>query len=549
LAIVSDAPESSSIEVIKYLIEKKANLSAIDFNKNTILHLAVKHNKLEIIKFFQDLFIEFLFIANKEGQTPFAVAQENNNTEILSFLNSILGNSDTQKNIEEDLNELIESVNKQKNRRKKKTKNKGDKDELRLLNSAAFSDTFKIKQPLSKNVVVEESMKSSEVDKIDIVETKIDINKNEKKNNFVEEEFEDKRNIQYKYENNNYEDRYVDENHYNRNANKNYLKQRGYKKNIENYEYGYEYDYSYNQVDNRYDHGYGYENYYNGGRYGKNNFEGNANIGRFKNEREYRYQERDNAAGKKNYQTYEKEVIVEKPIIIEEKDLNQNLKKNSKEKVEYENIENSKNDISRNNNDYKNIDSHTHNSLINDVKKEKKEKKIFGLDEKTLKKIEKKEKRPKPSNASEKRKSLIEETINNQKEELKEKTVYETNKQEILNETPIEKNLSSIVSKDVSPKDKCEIENEKLQKIIEKEIKDYEVKIENNLTNEKIDKKKENVQKINLDKVKVEEIIKEDEIEINKNETKRNNNENRVENIYVNEDLLYSKDLIKNYYV
>ncbi len=138
LAVVSDAPESNSIEVIKLLLDKSANLSAVDFNKNSILHLAVKHNKLEIIKYFQDILTPFLFEANKEGQTPFAIAQESNFSEIQSFLNSIADNPNNNRNLEEELNELIESTNQQKNKKKKKGNNKNAKDEVRLLNSAVY---------------------------------------------------------------------------------------------------------------------------------------------------------------------------------------------------------------------------------------------------------------------------------------------------------------------------------------------------------------------------------------------------------------------------
>lgn len=569
LAVVSDSPESNSIEVIKHLLEKNANLAALDYNKNTILHLAVKHNKLEIIKYFQDQLIQFLFVANKEGQTPFTIAQENNFNEILSFLNSISTNPDDQKNIEDELNELIESTNQQKNRRKKKqNKNKGNKDEVRLLNSAAFQETFKIKQPSVSAVTsqTEKIIKNPQIEReIDeIVETHTGDQKqnriNSNKINLNEDGYKKKKTInenenEYSTAQENDQDYYYAERGGNRSTN---YKQRGYNNYNKDYGYDYNYDYQYEHGDYEYSDRYGYGSYnnnYKGGRYGYQNYDKTSNNGR--------YYTRDNNNG--NYvksQKINNLDIIEQPLKNEEKNL-----QDGKEKVDKLNNENTIinniNPINEKEKEEKICNDNKENkmaTIICEKEKEKvnKEKKIIGLDEKTLKKIEKKEKKAKPSTTNEKRK-ISKDDFGREKETPPNSDFF--NKQEevliIEAQSPIQNiepiNLDEGIKQE--KQEKLDISEEK-EDICEKEPKSNELNYKVEHIENCVSLDKENIDEITnaIDEAKKNLIDEQQDYAektyIEKEEIKTNiQKENRMENIFVNEDLLYSKENIKKYFV
>ncbi len=490
LAVVSDAPESNSIEVMKHLLEKGGvNCASVDFNKNTILHLAVKHKKLQIIKYFQDILTPFLLEANKEGHTPFAIAQESNFSEIQSFLNSIAENPENNRILEEELNELIEATNQQKNKKKKKGNKKNAKDEVRLLNSAGFQETLKIKQPTAaaeKQKVISQSGNAVNIkEKEEIEETGdvIIINRDNNKNNYNGKSFsrdadlggkpvkaaEDPRrgkssteaayNAEYEqggdWYNHNVTAAITERNTNNKrnntnNNNNNQQKQRGYRYNEDqqdyaengyqqqNYDYEEDYQYADRYVNsNPYNMGYNPAPYK--GRYGGyQNYDRANNGGKYyRNDRDFRYNNRDYTKGGASAKSYEKAEVIEKPLKYEEKILGAeadktllitasnekntnknsnnnsqnnnttNIVANSKEEINVKNnintntnVNNTNNNPNISNNENKEFKNFSTNNAEKEKEKVVKEKKIIGLDAKTLKKIEKKDKKAKGPEAT-----------------------------------------------------------------------------------------------------------------------------------------------------
>lgn len=80
------AVEQDAIAAIRVLGEKGANLNYLDNNKLTAAFKAAKENKIEIIKVLAEFDVDFFTIKNSEGETPFNVAFNNNNWDIVVFL-------------------------------------------------------------------------------------------------------------------------------------------------------------------------------------------------------------------------------------------------------------------------------------------------------------------------------------------------------------------------------------------------------------------------------------------------------------------------------
>jgi hypothetical protein len=612
LAVVSDAPESNSIEVIKHLQDKNANLSAVDFNKNTILHLAVKHNKLEIIKYFQEILTPYLFEANKEGQTPFGIAKENNFSEIKNFLNSIAENPENNRNIEEELNELIEATNQQKNKKKKKGNKKNAKDEVRLLNSAGFQETFKFKQPsaaaqktpINANDQIKENKKKEEIE--ETVDTNLNRESANKeglqgKNSQINQEvtLKGKSRGDIVYENAD-AFRTADRNN---NNNLNVNGKGGYKhideytKGNYNDEYtGYDHNYEYAEYE--YTDKYGNSNYNSGyksgfnGKYGYQNYERGNNSRYYGNDRDSKYNNHDYG---KHAKSFEKVEVIEKIVNYEEKVVSvvaANVNKNEKEEknVAAENINNEnpngnandenlinletnkeENNFEKNVNENKDIKeikndaiNYAANNNNNNTDKEKelatKEKKIIGLDAKTLKKLEKKEKKAKgaiSNRANEKRKLSKDEPPENEKDGYNantEKTKKKDSNGDNGYKVQIPEKISCRKTQELeTQKPNVNLNSEKSEENNNLVNKEVECKTEKTKEENAIDHAEENNEEVcNKNEEKVENLV--EGLSLIANETEQEDRkgklrENRMENIYVNEDLLYSKEIIKKYYV
>ena len=217
LAIAGDANDETTIEVMKILDGYKVN-EDVDFKENNMLHIAARFGRLGVVKhIIEDLDMERLAKeTNKDGQTPYFVAESVNAKAICDYLRN--NTEKDNKELEDDLKELIESGTKAK---KKKKNNKGKKDDgLGLLNSSDYQETLKIEEkPIVKKKTEEiEEEESEEVEEYVDDKTKPYNNKssNYKYNNRYDY---NRRNKQYNTKGryyNNYDDYYGNKNYNNK---------------------------------------------------------------------------------------------------------------------------------------------------------------------------------------------------------------------------------------------------------------------------------------------------------------------------------------------
>ena len=154
--------EDDQIEVIKLLHRYKSELTSLDWNRNNILHLAVKFNKKRIVKFIlEDLkLVDMNEVSNKEGQTAMAIAKSMEANEIFNYLQSFSKSSQTGNDLEEELLELIENTSNKKKKKNKKDKKKKE-DNLGVIGTTnEFQETLKppkekpVEAPKKENEVV-----------------------------------------------------------------------------------------------------------------------------------------------------------------------------------------------------------------------------------------------------------------------------------------------------------------------------------------------------------------------------------------------------------
>ena len=217
LAIAGDANDETTIEVMKILDGYKVN-EDVDFKENNMLHIAARFGRLGVVKhIIEDLDMERLAKeTNKDGQTPYFVAESVNAKAICDYLRN--NTEKDNKELEDDLKELIESGTKAK---KKKKNNKGKKDDgLGLLNSSDYQETLKIEEkPIVKKKTEEiEEEESEEVE--EYVDDKTKPYNNKSSNYRYNNRYDyNRRNKQYNTKGryyNNYDDYYGNKNYNNK---------------------------------------------------------------------------------------------------------------------------------------------------------------------------------------------------------------------------------------------------------------------------------------------------------------------------------------------
>ena len=180
LAVVGPSSDKDTLQILKILKNYGAKFTAIDCNKNNILHLATKDNKIETAKYICDeLGLKNLNNENnKDGYTPLSLAQHMNNEIFITYFCNI--NEDDEKKIEENWKELLEDSKKRDaklNKKKKKKKGKNTDDDMpMLLNSTEYQETLK------SEIKKEEPEKEEDI----IIGLKIKKNKKNKKNKMTE---------------------------------------------------------------------------------------------------------------------------------------------------------------------------------------------------------------------------------------------------------------------------------------------------------------------------------------------------------------------------
>ena len=148
LGVVSDISDETTVKVLKTLNNYNCKLKNCDNNKDNIIHLATKNKKILTVKYLIDELnlSSLLNDNNKDGYTPLSLAQHLNNEIFINYFSD--KEKINEKEIEENLKELIEESNqiKNKNEKKKKKKNKNN-DEPALLNSTEYEETLKEEKP------------------------------------------------------------------------------------------------------------------------------------------------------------------------------------------------------------------------------------------------------------------------------------------------------------------------------------------------------------------------------------------------------------------
>ena len=146
LSVVGPINDLETVRILKILNNYNCKFKGVDHNKDNILHLATKNKKIETAKYLVDeLDMKGLMgDNNREGYTPMSLAQHLNNEIFINYFSD--KEKVDEKEIEENLKELIDESNKIKdknNKRKKKKNNKNKDDEPFTLNSSEYQETLK----------------------------------------------------------------------------------------------------------------------------------------------------------------------------------------------------------------------------------------------------------------------------------------------------------------------------------------------------------------------------------------------------------------------
>ena len=151
LAVVGNISDENTVKILKILNNYNCKFTWFDHNKDNILHLATKNKKIETAKYLVDELNlkELMGNTNKDGNTPLSLAQKLNNEIFINYYSD--KEKIDEKQIEENLKELINESNKIKDKyNKKKSKKNKNHDEPSLFNSTEYEETLKEIKP-SKN--------------------------------------------------------------------------------------------------------------------------------------------------------------------------------------------------------------------------------------------------------------------------------------------------------------------------------------------------------------------------------------------------------------
>ena len=100
------AAHCANLEIIQHLLNSGFDLKALDWQKNNILHIAVKLNRLELVEILVNTEVE-VYARNQLGQTPISLARDRNLVSIEEFLSQKLQDP-SQQAAEELINSLMQ---------------------------------------------------------------------------------------------------------------------------------------------------------------------------------------------------------------------------------------------------------------------------------------------------------------------------------------------------------------------------------------------------------------------------------------------------------
>ena len=390
-------PDKRTLDILKILEEYSANFESKDFNENNIIHIATKEKKIMTLKFLvESLGLKTIMNENNlNNETPYILAQQSKNNEIINFFNSY--NTEDENLIKQNLDELINEDTKKKNRKKNK-KQKNKNDNLTLLNSSEYEETLGFnqeKQEEEKNEIENENNDNNEQIKEEnyisdkIEEEKEDVNeqKNEKYkySDYNNKKYKNKKDNYYgkklydhndkysnsykKYEDYKYDNKYIKYNsgnnlYYNK-SNSIYNKDT-FKKSKSNYDFN-------NDYNNKYKKG----NYYNNNKNEYYDYNTKGNRGSKREQREkYNNNNKKSWSNKDNYYINKKPKGIAVEINGTEYD-NQNSNNNygnTEKSVININTKENSNDVNNENNkteDKKNINQNNNENNILSKEKQK----------------------------------------------------------------------------------------------------------------------------------------------------------------------------------
>eukprot|EP00358_Blepharisma_japonicum_P006624 CAMPEP_0202941764 /NCGR_PEP_ID=MMETSP1395-20130829/1903_1 /ASSEMBLY_ACC=CAM_ASM_000871 /TAXON_ID=5961 /ORGANISM="Blepharisma japonicum, Strain Stock R1072" /LENGTH=370 /DNA_ID=CAMNT_0049637305 /DNA_START=323 /DNA_END=1435 /DNA_ORIENTATION=- len=116
------AAARSGVDIITELVSHGANTNAVDWQKNTALHLAVKRNDPEVAEYFCKIPNFDLNARNQLGQTALSLAKEKN----FELVDKVLSNyvQDSSQQMADELFNLLSKEEDKKNKKKQKKKKK-----------------------------------------------------------------------------------------------------------------------------------------------------------------------------------------------------------------------------------------------------------------------------------------------------------------------------------------------------------------------------------------------------------------------------------------
>ena len=154
LSIIGPSTDLQTLEILKIFKNYNIKFDITDSNKDNLLHLATKNQKIETAKFLvEDLDLKSLINeTNKDGYTPLSLAQHLNYDIFISYLSDKIGID--EKEIEKNIRELIgesETTNQSsKNKKKKKNKrykyNENNENIPNLVDSSEYQETLKVEK-------------------------------------------------------------------------------------------------------------------------------------------------------------------------------------------------------------------------------------------------------------------------------------------------------------------------------------------------------------------------------------------------------------------
>lgn len=77
---------SEQFDIVQYLTDNNANINHVENNGDTALHIAVRRKNKDITKWLLTFPSINIFVTNNSGDTPFGIAEDNNDAELLNIL-------------------------------------------------------------------------------------------------------------------------------------------------------------------------------------------------------------------------------------------------------------------------------------------------------------------------------------------------------------------------------------------------------------------------------------------------------------------------------